>query len=424
MKTRFSRTVIIFCTVFSLALMVSIDGNASFIFAGVKMLCGFLGGRFVEKVFDRTSFSSLLDTVIDSIFGQRREFVSLPDYYPEKQEKIKMCDESLKIVQQMQAHMREHRLTDEQLIHKLKEINRRQLTSVVNRIENLESRVTTIERQMGIQETKTKELDQEMARQRQRLLQSEIYVAELHREIIRVEGESQRERLQIQRDILAMQAQLQEQERKNKTQDQQLKQQEETDRRHDHEFIRVYDRMGQIIKTHFHFYYTGLKFESLFWQDYFKDQPIAKYDDILFEGAGTGLSLLLQRRVRIYGDLYYMISKPKYSKKTTQLDNESFQNRVAVSGVGCTALAHLTFFSRKGAGVEFGGGYAWTFYKIHEKAADVTVNEYDFRRRGMLASVGVTLLSKHVALFGQVNCVINQWKLNYGLFKGGLVLVL
>ncbi|MBN2089779.1 hypothetical protein JW964_09200 [candidate division KSB1 bacterium] len=143
----------------------------------------------------------------------------------------------------------------------------------------------------------------------------------------------------------------------------------------------------------------------------------------MFEGAGSGLSLLIERRIRIYGDLYYMLAKPKMPRQKFDAVGNPLLNEVNISGIGANALANLVFFPKRWLSLELGGGYGWTFYTISDQLNNQSLNEYEFRTRGMLGAVTITLTGKKIAVFGQGIGVLKGRDMMYGLAKGGISII-
>jgi hypothetical protein len=350
--------------------------------------------------------------------GERQEYRLLPNSYPkyEKEEQIRLSNDALKVIDQMRAFMRDRRLSDTELIQKLQMINASQLNPLVNRIEQLEQRMHQLEAKSADHEYRISDVEIELRVQQRRIQAGEVYVDELYRQIMRVDSMAQVERKQMQQQLARVNQRLDGHDQKLVENDKKFNQIERDNKGRD-------ERIENILKTHFHFYYNGLYFKPEFWQNHFQNQPIADYQEILFDGAGSGLSLLIQRRIRIYGDLYYMLAKPKMPRQKVDISGKPLENEISISGIGANALANVVFFPKRWLSLELGGGYGWTFYTISDQLNNRTLNEYQFRTRGMLGAVTITLTGKKMAVFGQGIGVLKGRELMYGLAKGGISII-
>lgn len=398
---------------------IPIQLNSAFWFmAPLRYIGGYLMGRFMDSIFDRSGFGKVLDQVAEQITGERESYKMLPNTYPKniQEEQIRLSNDGLQIIHRMQEYMRDRQLSDRELMQKLQEINQTQLTPLLSCVDLLEKRMEALEAKVVKHDSRLTELESEVLRQNRKLLDSQVRTDELYLSVQKLDDLARLEREQIQQNVAQLTQRVDEHDQKFAEINKDGKRRDIKDKEQDY-------RIENILRTHFHFYYNGLYFKPEFWQNHFENQPIANYQEILFEGAGSGLSLLIERRIRIYGDLYYMLAKPKMPRQKFDAAGNPLLNEVNISGIGANALANLVFFPKRWLSLELGGGYGWTFYTISDQLNNQTLNEYEFRTRGMLGAVTITLTGKKMAVFGQGIGVLKGREIMYGLVKGGISII-
>lgn len=407
-------------------IIIPIQLNSAFWFmAPLRYIGGYLMGRFMDSMFDRSGFGKVLDQVAEQITGERESYKMLPETYPEhiQDEQIRLSNDGLQIIHRMQEYMRDRQLSDRDLIQKLQEINQTQLTPLLTRVDMLEKRMEALEAQVVKHDSRLTELESEVLSQNKKLLDSQVRTDELYLSVQKLDDLARLEREQIQQNVARLTQRVDEHDKQIAQLDANGKHQRDQLDIHTQLINEHTNQIKNILRTHFHFYYNGLYFKPEFWQNHFQNQPIANYQEILFEGAGSGLSLLIERRIRIYGDLYYMLAKPKMPRQKYDAAGNPLLNEVNISGIGANALANVVFFPKCWLSLEFGGGYGWTFYTISDQLNNQTLNEYEFRTRGMLGAVTITLAGKKMAVFGQGIGVLKGKEVMYGLAKGGISII-
>lgn len=140
----------VFCIIFSLlAAPLSQPANANILISALKFLSGWLAGRMLDNVVDRYAVGRDIVITKQMIVQDRQKAQNNPQLTrKDLQEVQRICDETQRVVAELEKRLNERRMTDYQIKNYFKAMLELRVTPLENRIEALENRMNIIEKRV------------------------------------------------------------------------------------------------------------------------------------------------------------------------------------------------------------------------------------------------------------------------------------
>lgn len=159
------RSIRIFFIIFSLlGAPLSQPANANILISALKFLSGWLAGRVLDSMVDRQEVRRDIAITKEIIYRDRQTAMQNPNLDRQQlQEVLQICEETQRIVAELERRLNERRMTDEQIRSYFQTILERRVAPLEHRIEALERRMERIEDRVDYLDDEVVSINQRLA---------------------------------------------------------------------------------------------------------------------------------------------------------------------------------------------------------------------------------------------------------------------